>query len=1121
MAIDASHASYASTNDARERAVVIAERDDGASSRRTVAARTIVACVACVAFGAVYANAGEMAWTMKRSASNVSASRGAIAIGEDGAARRTLGGDAKLGWGTPYHEGCPSNRMCMNVCASDLGVPSSIGYNVGEKCASRLGVKVCINFGSVSVGVPNPCTTVCIDAPAYCTYASQVTSLTNQVSDKTNQVTSLTSQVNSLTNQVSDKTASVTSLTNQVNSLTNQVSDKTASVTSLTNQVTTLTNQVSEKTASVTSLTNQVNSLTVPANKFAQLTGASSIAALKNLNMLQGSVTSAISNLEAEAAKFEQLTGAPSIAALKNLNMLQGSVTSAISNLQAEAAKFERLTGASSIAALKNLNMLQGSVVGVISDAQNALKEVAEGLENKLRDIVEMVWGNMVDNADDLLVMIENGFMDALDSATSSRASLGLRREHQAEFFNNVQDGLRRAFRGEALANVEKYTPAARLGSASKGSCLDIGISLLDDIATNDYLMPWPDKLASDDLAPGSFGVKFPTLDILLCAKIEEFKISPAVATELFNAFKEMFESMFQALYDATGLNDLVVKIQNLGDGKFFSGRRLLSVDEQQQFLELHLQYKDELAAAEATILRELMHFHERLYASTPLQSSASASADASASLGAGAFDAVIDKFTSRLTNALKRMDKTTSMKGTFTLGFKTSTSIIARHGVTQTGEFLADHLDMENSVEGVKIMATPVPGLLLAIDYKVSLHLPYFFKADAEGEFGVDVEVDFPLNVDINAHSPRVAFGEPQVKSKLTKSAQIVVGLQMGVVAQVEYAYVALCAGPVCAGPELWARQDVYVGLDAFAMTLDRSQATCSKEAYSLTALWNNWDYGTSTKESCAASLLGIGGYLQIPKTQLALELLLKPIPIAKPSGGGAALGKIKAASDLGEDTAPSGTDQGAGSLSLSPSVSLFDFTPLINTAYDMSGNFHMQELFSECTSSRDVAPTGCAPTCAASVKFKGAYGDGYEDRCLTSRGGMNDLPLLAPCVKDAKDVDGRQSQWWQLVKDTSGKGSRVRLADTFMCLEAAPSSVMTLATCDDASTAQLFEYVAECGTTSAKRPCLRTIPPRGSPPACTNSWWSRKGADVSTARVYLSSDDCGNAGYASLVMV
>jgi len=165
-------------------------------------------------------------------------------------------------------------------------------------------------------------------------------------------------------------------------------------------------------------------------------------------------------------------------------------------------------------------------------------------------------------------------------------------------------------------------------------------------------------------------------------------------------------------------------------------------------------------------------------------------------------------------------------------LGFKTSTSIIARHGVTQTGEFLADHLDMENSVEGVKIMATPVPGLLLAIDYKVSLHLPYFFKADAEGEFGVDVEVDFPLNVDINAHSPRVAFGEPQVKSKLTKSAQIVVGLQMGVVAQVEYAYVALCAGPVCAGPELWARQDVYVGLDAFAMTLDRSQATCSKRS-------------------------------------------------------------------------------------------------------------------------------------------------------------------------------------------------------------------------------------------------------------------------------------------------
>ena len=831
--------------------------------------------------------------------------------------------------------------------------------------------------------------------------------------------------------------------------------------------------------------------------------------------------------IASSATKFTQLTSASSITALTNLNMLQGSVTNAIADAQAQATKFTQLTSASSITALTNLNMLQGSVVGVISDAQNALREVAEGLENKLRDIVEMVWGNMVDNADDLRVMIENGFMDALDSASSSRASLGLRREHQAEFFEHVQEGLRRAFRGEALENVEKYKPAARLGSASKGSCLDIGISLLDDIAKNDYLMPWPDKLASDPLAPGSFGVKFPALDILLCAKIEEFKLNPAIATRLFDAFTRMFEAMFVALYDATGLNDLVEKIQALGNGKFFNGRRLLSVDDQQQFVELHLQYKDALAAAEANMLRELMHFHERLYASTPLQPSARASMDASASLGAGAFDAVIDDFVNDLTSALQLMGRTTSMKGSFTLGFKTSTSIYARHAVTQTGEFLADHLDMDNSIEGVKIISTPIPGIMIAIDYKVSLNLPYFFKADAEGEFGVDVEVDFPLNVNINADSPGVSFSTPTVRSKLTKSGQIIIGLQMGVVAQVEHAYVALCAGPVCAGPELWARQDVYVGLDAFAMTLDRSQATCTSDAYSLTALWNNWDYGASTKAMCAASLLGVGGYLQIPKTQLALEMLMKPIPTAKPSGGGAALGKIKVDGELGAGSSPSGRDRGSGDLSLSPSVSLFDFTPLIETAFDMSGNFHMQELFSACTSSRDIAPTGCTPTCVATVKFKGSYGDDYKNRCLTSRGGLSDLPVLAACVKDAKDSAGRQSQWWQLVKNTAGAGSRVRLAETFLCLEAATvdnvpgGPVIKLATCNDASAAQLFEYVAECGTTSAKRPCLRTIPARGSSPACTQSWWSRQGADASTARVHLSSENCGNAERASLVMV
>lgn len=147
------------------------------------------------------------------------------------------------------------------------------------------------------------------------------------------------------------------------------------------------------------------------------------------------------------------------------------------------------------------------------------------------------------------------------------------------------------------------------------------------------------------------------------------------------------------------------------------------------------------------------------------------------------------------------------------------------------------------------------------------------------------------------------------------------------------------------------------------------------------------------------------------------------------------------------------------------------------------MTGNWHMQELFSTCVDSNSFPPRGCAPTCRESIKLKHTrFARAYANRCITSNGGRDNLPRTAPCEADARDANGRQSQWWELIPDAAG-GDRIRLADSFLCLEAKKASftgdaaVMALGNCDANNTAQLFEHVEACYTWDGRAAgCIRT---------------------------------------------
>ena len=913
------------------------------------------------------------------------------------------------------------DQYSFNFCPSDLGLRSTYYIKVPKVCASfRIAgksYKKCISVPTVKFKLPTSCKQINVMLPGYCTFVAN--------SQKFTAVT----QVNSVQGllDLDVLPSAVESTIETAMSDAAKYSDQLAS----------------------------------NAQKFTAVTQVSSVQGLLDLDVLPSAVKSTIEAAMSDAAKYSAVTQVSSIQGLLDLDVLPSSVKSSIETAMSDAAKYVQLASTTSVDGLVDSDLLNDGVMDVIKEAQSALSDIANGLEDKIRNVVSLMWGNTLSSADEMHALIENGILDALDS-TSAAAALGFRRDHAA-LYDDIQDALHKAFRGEEfkLESRAAQTERAQLGASSnstrsRGSCFDLVLSREDsEYEAPSYLMPWPEKLKDDPLAPGSIDIKFPELTTSLCANIAKFNIPAQVAVELFDAYSKMFESLFTELYTQTGLKALVAQIKELGNGKFYGGRRLLSAQDEKSFVEAHLNYKQQFAEAEISVFNQIIKFHERL---TVLSLGKLVSNRNAPSLGAGAFDAILKQFMDDLKEALKLMADGTEVDGTFTLAYKYETSMKVEQGITQTGEFLSDVLGMENTIEQQKIYATPVPGLLVLVDLKLSLSMPYFFRAETEGEFGVSVEVAFPVDVKISSDTPSVTFGTPTVESKVLGSTEIHVGLQTGVVVQIESAFVALCAGPACAGPELYARQDVYFGIDAFAMTLDRAQATCESEAHSLIALWNDWDYPSTTKSQCTASVAGVGGYLQVPKTELEVRLMLKPIPIE----------------DGGDTGGTSTDDPGMQALVRSFAVQLFDFTPLIKQVYDSSGNFHVQELFSECTAGT-AARRDCAPTCLANFhKFKSVNG-----ACLTSFDGN---VVMEDCWKDVDDAEWHDSHWWDMipVNVTHPDTVRIRLSESFSCLTVTRKGTRFLLKpepCDSANGAQLLEHVDNCFNVSGQDyPCLRT---------------------------------------------
>jgi hypothetical protein len=754
------------------------------------------------------------------------------------------------------------------------------------------------------------------------------------------------------------------------------------------------------------------------------------VANLKNVNSASSAIT-LIENLGVPSSVTgtmrEGITAVSSLSSLRNVNSVQdlvntgraigvpASITNEITSGITAVQNIATLATKTTVDGVLQIGLLHQSLLQVIDDAQKALQKVADNLENELRGLVQHVWGEAIGAADDLKRLIDSAVKNAVKM--SSTASLGAAHERRRSMLaNDIREGVSAAFKGNIAPEraAGAFPSVADLGSSE--GCLEIVIEtekFTEDFVGDDgdFQMPWPKKFENISAAPGSLIFDFPKLTFALCAAIDEFNVDSAVATAMLNAFAKMFDAFFDALYEESGLKDIVDEVKELGSGKFFTGRRLLTARDEQYVATKHAELKGRLAAAETKVLVELLSLSERIHSPAFFASQP----NPVASLGASAFEEVFIDFADDMEDALKLMAETTSIVSTFSLKVALETAITVKMGITKTGDIFKDHLDLDSTIAGVKVVPI-APGLLATIDYEFSLDLPYYFQVDASGTYKIAVEVTIPVDLTLSK-TPSVSFGPVQVVPTQDMNAQVVAGLQIGAVATIQKAYVALCSGPVCVGPQLHARQDVYFGLDAYA------QLNCESGPATLAPMWSEtFTYSQTTQDACTGSLFGAGGYLQVPKTsEIEVPILLRPLP----TGGGGGVGtaastaarlgaknartlskKTKSSTPAPESPtpapksptpapksptpAPKGAPPSESSpdvLSITPdtdSVELYDLTPFIAKldVFASGGDWHAQDLFHACGAPKCASQS--AQSSAASSATLGSVQSEFKSRAV-----------------------------------------------------------------------------------------------------------------------------------------
>lgn len=660
--------------------------------------------------------------------------------------------------------------------------------------------------------------------------------------------------------------------------------------------------------------------------------------------------------MEQALKSLEQFKSIKSLADLKDVCLNLGAPSDICNKLAEADAAFDAMTkwtkigAATSLDALLDLKLLPSVLQTALDESIEALNSIAEGLEAKLRALVTDVFGNVAGTSSEIITLIENTVKASLFSSSGSSAALGAALEdRRIALIDDIHRGVLSAFQGEPMPTRSRRPLVPNLGAGPY--CYHIPV-LCDGESV--YPMPWPKALENHTSSPGAFILNKPDLEFNLCGEITEFKVSEAVASKLLKAFGDMFEALFQALYAESGLKSVVEEVKSL---KLFaaslsalgsSEQSFISADEHKEAFNRYMKLKERMKQMESTIVAELLKLSDTIHSPEVLRTSPARSSELSdvPSLGANTFQRIIDDFSDDLQEALKLMADSTSVKAEMSLNVKGDSSVHAKASVYKIGDFL-DNSKFRNHFSGVHIIPL-YPGLSAAVDYDVQLSLPYYAHIDSEASLAFTWDVTLPISVELS-NSPNVGVGEVSVNMMPKWTGAAKSSAQLGASVAIQKVYIALCAGTACVGPRMRARQDVYVGADAWAY------ANCNSGYGVLEPKWTDgFSYSSSNKEKCLGSLSGAGGYLQIPKTSdIQAYVLFAPMPVTPGASAASTSASLLGSrfAGLGEDTdqcdaAPAG-------------MILHNFTALIqNVISQGADNWITKDLFAVCTASGACPP-------------------------------------------------------------------------------------------------------------------------------------------------------------------
>jgi len=227
---------------------------------------------------------------------------------------------------------------------------------------------------------------------------------------------------------------------------------------------------------------------------------------------------------------------------------------------------------------------------------------------------------------------------------------------------------------------------------------------------------------------------------------------------------------------------------------------------------------------------------------------------------------------------ALQEMDKvkfgvTMTRTMSFEAGVKVSNGLF-RHGD------LMDMIDpsgkMKRGFEAmteIGIPSVPIVSVFAGID--IGYELPYFFRADAKGEYAFKVEVEIKAFFGILDGKAGSKMYKPVITVNNEISGSVAASLQVGAIADLREFTTGICVLFVCTGPRLSVRQDVYVGFDVLAgAALNKD---CVEGPTQLATTFTDWDYHQVDKDRCQLKKDGsflFGGHMQIPRLAVSLVM-------------------------------------------------------------------------------------------------------------------------------------------------------------------------------------------------------------------------------------------------------